>query len=739
LQVIKRDGRKEPLDIEKYHNMVSWSVEGLSGCSVSEIELKASLSFYDGIKTSEIHKITTKATADLISLKTPNYQYAAARSLIMEIRKEVWGQYYPKPFIDTIRKNIKIGLYEDIFKYFTEDEIEYFGSKITYDKDLDFTYTGLVTLVDKYAVKNKSTTKVFETPQEIFMLVSMLLFKNEKNRNKYILKYYNDLKNFKISLPSPIMSGLRTPIKGYSSCCLIDSGDTKESLISANAASVIMTTIRAGIGLHNGHIRGINAPVANGTVKHSGITPILKWEEAAVKAFSQGSRGGGATSYHAFWNWEIEKVITLKSNKSTPENSVKKLDYGIGFNKLFFDRVKNNEKITLFSSEETPLLYENLYDYKLWEKTYLEYEKKKGIRKKKISARDLLKKFSTERFETGRLYPLFLDKANEGPLKDVIKMSNLCSEILLPVKPLENLYDENGEIALCILSNVNAGKLKDLDELPRIAELLVRSLDNLIDIQEYPLPAAENPTKNARYLGIGISDWAHYLTRKKVKYNTQEALDLAEEFSEKWQFHLLKASMELSKEKGEAKWFREKSKYADGWLPNDGKWRFIPKKDWEELRTDIIKYGLRNLTLSAIPPAGTSSDISNSTSGIDMPRDLIVTKKSSIGNSKQIVPNFSKGSQYYTLATEVDNIKYLEMISKFQLYIDQAISTNVYWTTKDFEMDKDGKLKFPMKKMIQSIIKAYELGLKTTYYSTFIDDLNNDEIEDDCAGGACKV
>jgi len=331
-------------------------------------------------------------------------------------------------------------------------------------------------------------------------------------------------------------------------------------------------------------------------------------------------------------------------------------------------------------------------------------------------------------------------KDNENFYANNILVHN-CSEILLEVSPLNNLYDEEAYIALCILSNINMGKIKSLKDMPKIATLLVRSLDNVIDIQGYPLPAAKNSTINNRYLGIGVSDVAHYLTKKKVKYDSDEALDIVEEMMETWQFYLLKASMELAKERGEAPFFREKSKYADGWLPNDGKWKFIPKEDWEQLRKDIVKYGLRNLTLSAIPPAGTSSDYSNSTSGIDMPRDLIVTKKSSAGNAKQIVPNFSKGSSYYTLATEVDNSKYLKLLSKIQLYVDQAISTNVYWTEeKDFELNKKtNKLEFPMKLMIKSIIEAWKLGLKTTYYSTFIGEKTSDDIDEGCSGGGCSV
>lgn len=733
--VTKRSGNLEEHNIEKFHRMIEWACEGLANVSVSEIELNASIQFIDKIKTSDMHKITIKSASDLISVRNPNYQYVAARLLLMELRKEVFNQFNPITLNETIKANIKLGYYENLYEFFSEEEINKLDKHINHKKDFNFTYCGLRTIIDKYTVQDRVNNKLLESPQQLMMLVSAVLFKNEKEKRiEQICSYYDDLSDFKISLPSPIMSGLRTPIKGYSSCCLIDNGDTKETLTAGNGAAVIMTTIRAGIGEFNGNIRGINAPVANGTVKHTGIVPILKWNESAVKSFSQGSRGGGATSFHGCWNWEIEKIINLKSNKSTDENSVRKLDYGIGFTSLFFDRVAKNGKWTLFSAEETRDLYDNLVDEELWNKTYINYEKSNDIRKNVINARDLLLAWALQYFETGRIYPLFLTNANKGPLKSPIKMSNLCLEILLPVEPLEHLYDENGEIALCILTNTNAGKIKNLAELEALAYKIVKGLDNLIDIQEYPLPAAENSTLNARYLGIGVSDWMHYLTKHKVRYNSKEALDLAEEYAEHQQFYLLKASNQLAKERGEAPWFREKSKYADGWLPNDGNWRFIPKEQWEQLRLDIKKYGLRHLTLSAIPPAGTSSDVSNSISGLDIPRDFITTKKSKYGPVKQLVPNFSKGSSYYTLAEEVDNISYLNMIEKFQLYTDQSISTNLYNSQKD--LNEDGK--YPIKKLIKSVIHAQKIGLKSLYYSNWISPDEEDSAPE-CEGGGCSV
>ena len=508
--------------------------------------------------------------------------------------------------------------------------------------------------------------------------------------------------------------------------------------MAANSAVVTMTTIKAGIGIHAGGIRGLGAGVANNTVKHTGNVPILKWFESSVKAFSQGARGGSATVYYPFWHWEIEKILTLKSNKSTDENSVRKMDYGIGLNQLVWDRAQKDEKVTLFSAEEVPDLLDKLNNPEEWVKCYLKYENTRGIRKKRIKARDIIENFATEAFETGRYYPLFLDNANRGPLKDPIKMSNLCAEILLPVTPLKGLLDPDGEIALCILTNINAGRVH-IEEMPVLAKLIVRGLNRVIDIQEYPLPAAENPTKNARYLGVGISDWAHKLTKDKVRYNTKEALDISEEYMENWQYNLLKASMELAKKDGEAPWFKTKSKYADGWMPNAGKQRFIPRAEWNQLSQDIRTFGLRNLTLSAIPPAGTSSDVSNSTSGVDMPRDFLVTKKSKSGPMKQIVPNFAKGSSYYTLAFEenFNNIDYINMLARFQLYTDQSISANTYWAQKDFVNDK-----MPLGKLIKTYKHAHKVGLKTLYYTTFDDTeiaSNSSNDDESCLGGGCSV
>ena len=732
--VVKRDGSKVDLNIDKIHQVLEWACDDIKNVSVSQIELNAKLQLINNIETKEIQKILIKSASDLISEKTPNYQYVASRLLLMELRKNVYGSFKPIPFIELIERNIKKDVYENILEYYTKDEINYFGRRLKYSNDDTFTYAMLRTMIDSYSVKNKKSLEIYETPQEMFMLISMMKFKNDKDIDR-TLNYYELLTSYKISLPSPIMSGVRTKLKGYASCCLIDCGDTRDSLISANGASVLMTTMRAGIGRHNGWIRGIGAKVGKSTI-HNGITRILKWSESSVKAFSQGERGGGSTEFFPFWHYEIERIIKLKSNKLPDDEAVRGVDYGIGFNKLFFDRVDNDENITLFSMEETKELLENVHDYDLWEETYLSLEKKRGIRKIKINAKSFFKEYLTEYFETGRVYPMFLDNMNDGCFKRPIYMSNLCLEILLPVKPLESLYDEHGEIALCILSNVNAGRIHQLSELENIAELLVRGLDNIIEIQDYPLPSAENSAKNGRYLAIGVSDWAHYLTKKRVRYDTQEALDITEEFMENLQYYLLKASNELAKERGECNWFRRDSKYSDGWLPNDGNQRFISMEKWNELRSNIERDGLRHNTLSGIPPAATSSDGFGASSGIDMPRGFLTNKNSKHGVVKQIVPNFSKGSSYYTLSGELDNLKYLEMISKFQLYVDNGISTNTYFDESD--LDVNGNMS--IKKLRDVILTAHELKLKTLYYQNYDDSAKSVEDEElSCSGGGCQV
>lgn len=731
MNVKKRNGDFENLDLAKIHNVLIWATKNINNVSISQIELNANLQLKNNITTEEIHTILTRSAADLIDEKTPNYQFVAGRLQLMQLRKDVYDSFEPMKFKDIIKRNINLNLYdEEAFNSYTAEEIDFYGSKVNHDNDFTFTWSMIRTNIDSYLIKDKITNKYYETPQEIFMLIPMVLFAGEPNRKELILEYYIGLSSYELSIPSPIMAGVRTKIKGYSSCCLIDHGDSRDSLIAANGAGVVMTTIRAGIGGFKGWIRGEGAKVGKHTT-HAGIVNILKWNQGAIKAFGQGNRGGSATDYFPFWHWEIERIIKLKSNKLPDDESVRGLDYGIGLNKLILDRADKNENITLFSSEETKDLITNVYNYDLWVETYIAYENEPGIRKKSINARKFLKEYFTEYFETGRVYPYFLDNMNQKSFNRSLYMLNLCAEITLPVKELKYLQDPEGEIALCILTNINAGKIKNIGEIKRLAHLAVRSLDNIIDIQDYPLPAAENSSKNGRYLGIGVSDWAHYLSRKKVKYDTQEALDLAEEFAEHLQFNLLTASNELAMEKGEANWFRRDSSYANGYLPNDGKWRFIPKEKWEALRTNIIKFGLRNLVLSAIPPAATSSDANGSTSGIDLIRSFVITKNSKSGPVKQVVPNFSKGSSYYTLTSEVNNIKYLEMISKFQLYIDQSISTNT-WFDKSY-LDSEGKMSM---KLIKNIIyKAHELGLKSLYYMNFDDT----EIAENCSGGGCKV
>jgi ribonucleoside-diphosphate reductase alpha chain len=736
--VVKRDGHREPFNYNKYNQMLAFLAEGLD-VDLEKVKKTVAVHFYDGIKTTDVHDSTITGLVSLISKKELDYNKMAGRALMVNIRKEAYGQYEPIHLQEQIDRGIEKGIYEDFYKYYSKADMEYLNTFITHEKDLDFTYKSIRTFTDKYLLKD--IDRIFESPQMLNMLVAMLWRKDGTLDD--VISFYQDLRDFKVSLPTPVMSGLRTPIKGYASCCLIEPGDTKEGLTEANKILVLMAALRSGIGVSGVRIRSLGSLVAK-RIKHTGIQPIFKWFEGAVYAFSQGSRNNSATAFKAIWDLEIKKVLLLKSNKSTEENSVKGLQYGILIPRIIFTRAFANEDFTLFSAHEVPKLLENLGDIEKWEEQYIAYENDPNIRKEKISAKHLLEEYAKAYFEIGRVYPLFINRANQGPFKVPVTMSNLCMEILLPTKPIMKNNDTEAEVPLCVLANINAGWIDSLDELPRLTKHLVRGLANMLEDQTYPHEAVRNAMENGRYIGVGVSDWMHYLAKRDVTYNTKEGLDVTEEFAEHLQYNLLKASMELAKEKGEAPWFRERSKYADGWLPNDGKWRFISHEKWEQLRSDIQEYGLYNLALSAIPPAGTSSDVSNSFQGIDVARDPLTAKKEKFGSIKRIVPDYDKYNHLYTYADDLDMFRYIDMLSKFTMYIDQSISTNVYISELN-DMDEDGK--YPLKNLIKILWYAHEKGLRSLYYLNLLtkktksddEDFQEETEEITCEGGACSI
>ncbi len=727
IKIKKRDGRLEPLDIDKIHFVVEEACEGLSGVSSSQIEINANIQFYDGMTTKEVQQILVRSANDLISLETPNYQYAAARLLSYDVRKEAHGQYEYMPLLKLIIRNIKAGVYDKgIVEKFSKTDIKKMNTWIKRERDLDFTYAGLRQVVDKYLVQDRSSGDLFETPQDMYMMISATLFAEypAKTRMSYVKKYYDAVSTFKINIPTPVMAGVRTPIRQFASCVLIDSDDTLSSIFSSDMAIGLYVARRAGIGINAGRIRGINAKIRGGEVQHTGVIPFLKKFESTVRCCTQnGVRGGSATVHFPIWHQEIEDILVLKNNKGTEDNRVRKLDYSIQISKMFYERFMNDEDITLFSPHETPGLYD-AFGTDSFDALYKKYEKDSSINKKTIPAQDLFSDLLKERAETGRIYIMNLDHCNtHSSFKDKVSMSNLCQEITLPTTPINAIDDSQGEIALCILSAINVGQLNNLEDLENLCELAVRALEEIIEYQDYPVKAAEVSTKSRRSLGIGYIGLAHYLAKQGFKYSEKGAWDSVDRLTEAFQFYLLKASNKLAQERGACEGFKQ-TKYADGLLPIDHYKKeideIVPHKQrmaWEALRKDIIKYGLRHSTLSAQMPSESSSVVSNETNGIEPPRALMAIKKSKKGPLKQIAPGYPKLKNAYTLLWDMpDNTGYINVVAMMQKYFDQAISGNWSYNPLHYENNE-----VPISAMAQDMLSAYKYGWKTSYYQNTYD------------------
>ena len=727
IKVQKRDGRLEPLDINKIHFVVEEACEGLSGVSASQIEMNANIQFYDGMTTKDIQNVLVRSANDLITLETPNYQYAAARLLSYDVRKEAHGQYEYIPLLKLILRNIRLGVYDKgILDKYNKTEIKKFNTWIRRDRDLKFTYAGLRQICDKYLVQDRSTGQLYETPQDMYMMIAATLFADypEKTRMSYVKKYYDAISQHKINIPTPVMAGVRTPIRQFASCVLVDTDDTLPSIFSSDMAIGLYVARRAGIGINAGRIRGINSKIRGGEVQHTGVIPFLKKFEATVRCCTQnGVRGGNATVHFPIWHPEIEDILVLKNNKGTEDNRVRRMDYSIQISKLFYERFMNEEDITLISPHMAPGLYE-AFGTEEFDDLYLKYENDKTIPKKTIPAQDLFFDLLKERAETGRVYIMNIDHANShSSFKDKVSMSNLCQEITLPTTPIQDLYDDQGEIALCILSAINVGQLNDLGELENLCDLSVRALEQIIDYQDYPVKAAEVSTKKRRSLGIGYIGLAHYLAKNGVKYNEKGAWELVDRLTEAFQFYLLRASCDVAKEKGKCEGF-ERTKYADGLLPIDHYKKeideIVPHKQrmaWESLRKDIAKYGLRHSTLSAQMPSESSSVVSNETNGIEPPRAMLQIKKSKKGPLKQIAPGFPKLKNDYTLLWDMpDNSGYINVVAMMQKYFDQAISGNWSYNPLHYENNE-----VPLSAMAQDMLMAYKYGWKTSYYQNTYD------------------
>ncbi len=753
LQVTKRDGRLEPIDLDKIHRVVTWAAEGLNNVSVSQVELKSHIQFYNGIRTDDIHETIIKAAADLISQDSPDYQYLAARLAIFHLRKIAYGEFEPPHLFDHVSKLTEAGKYDrHILEDYTREEFDELNTYIDHCRDMTFSYAAVKQLEGKYLVQNRVTRQIYETPQFLYILVAMCLFSKypKATRLDYVKRFYDAVSTFKVSLPTPIMSGVRTPTRQFSSCVLIECDDSLDSINATTSAIVKYVSQRAGIGINAGRIRGLGSEIRGGEAQHTGCIPFFKMFQAAVKSCSQGGvRGGAATLFYPMWHIEVENLLVLKNNRGVEENRVRHLDYGVQINKLMYTRLIKGGNITLFSPNEVPGLYDAFFaDQDEFERLYTQYEQDPNIRKRSVPATDLFSSLMQERAGTGRIYIQNVDHCNThspfDPSVAPVRQSNLCLEIALPTKPLDNIHDENGEIALCTLSAFNLGALTDLDEFEEMADLTVRALDALLDYQDYPVKAAYHATMNRRTLGIGVINYAYYLAKNGVKYSDDSAIGLTHRTFEAMQYYLLKASVNLAKEYGACPLFKE-TVYSQGKLPIDTYKKDLDAicqeplhYDWEGLRADIVKYGLRNSTLTALMPSETSSQIANATNGIEPPRGLVTVKASKDGILKQVVPEFENlKNAYETLWQMPSNDGYLKLVGVMQKFVDQAISANTSYDPGKFE---GGKVS--MKQMLKDLLTAYKYGVKTLYYHNTrdgADDTQADLQDDGCAGGACKI
>jgi len=735
-KVVKRNGQKEPLDLNKLHVMVEQACKDLAGVSASQVEIQSGIQFYDGITTDEIQEILIRSASDLIDLDHPNYQFVAARLLMFALRKQLFGRMHEFPTLyKHVERCIGRGVYDpEILTLYTYEEFEKMEFYIDHDRDYLFTYAGLRQVVDKYLVQDRSTGQVYETPQFMYMMIAATIFSKypKETRLDYVKKYYDAISRHKINIPTPIMAGVRTPLRQYASCVLVDVDDTLDSIFSSDMAIGKYVAQRAGIGINAGRIRGINSKIRGGEVQHTGVVPFLKKFESTVRCCTQnGIRGGSATVHFPIWHQEIEDILVLKNNKGTEDNRVRKLDYSIQISKLFYERFIQNGEISLFSPHDVPGLYD-AFGTDSFDDLYVDYESNKSVPRKTIGAQELILDLLKERAETGRLYIMNIDHCNShSSFIDKVEMSNLCQEITLPTKPLQHIDDPNGEIALCILSAINIGKIRDLDDLDALCDLAVRSLDELIDFQGYPIKAAEIATRARRSLGIGYIGLAHYLAKNGVNYADPEAWKLVHDLTEAFQYYLIQATVNLAKEKGACE-YSSRTKYGNGILPIDTYKKEVDEivaneltYDWERLRTEVLEYGVRNSTLSAQMPSESSSVVSNATNGIEPPRGYLSIKKSKKGPLKQIVPQYQTLKNNYTLLWDMpNNMGYINIVAVMQKFFDQAISGNWSYNPTQYPDNE-----VPVSVMAQDLLTTYKYGWKTSYYQNTYD-FKTDEVEE---------
>ena len=729
IQVTKRDGSKEPLDIEKLHKVVFHACEGITGVSPSEVEIKSQIQFYNGITTKEIQETLIKAAADLIDEDTPNYQFVGGRLINYALRKEVYGQYNPSSVKELVERNTESGFYDsELLESYSDDEWQRIDNFIKHDRDENLTYVAMEQLRGKYLVQNRVTSEIFETPQMCYALISATLFSKypKETRMQYVKEYYDAVSLHDISLPTPVMAGVRTPQRQFSSCVLIESGDSLDSINATSSSIVKYVSQKAGIGIGGGSIRAIGSPIRKGDAFHTGIIPFYKMFQSATKSCSQGGvRGGAATIYYPIWHLEVEDMLVLKNNKGTEENRVRHMDYGVQFNKLMYERLIAGGDITLFSPSDVPGLYEAFYaDQDKFRELYERAERNTRLRKKTMKAIELFSMFMEERKNTGRIYIQNVDNANEHgsflPEVAPIRQSNLCAEIDLPTKPLSDINDPNGEISLCTLSAINWGNIKTPADFERVCRLAVRGLDSLLSYQDYPVLAARLSTEKRRPLGIGIINFAYWLAKNDLSYQdiTDEGLELVDEYAEAWSYHLIKASADLAAEQGAISGLME-TKYGHGITPNqtykkdlDELVKHQERMDWKGLREQLKETGIRNSTLMALMPAETSAQVANATNGIEPPRSLISVKQSKHGVLKQVVPEYKRLKNKYDLLWDQKSpVGYLKIMAVLQKYIDQGISINTSYNPAFYEDEK-----ISMSEMLQHLLMFYKYGGKQLYY-----------------------
>ena len=734
IQVTKRDGSKEPLDVEKLHKVVFHACDNITGVSPSEVEIKSQIQFFSGITSKEIQETLIKAAADLISEETPNYQNVGGRLINYALRKEVYNGYEPIAVKALVEKNIDRGFYDpELLSYYTDEEWDKIDGFVKHERDENLTYVAMEQLRGKYLCQNRVTGEIFETPQMCYILIAATLFNEypSETRMQYVKDYYDAISLHDISLPTPVMAGVRTPQRQFSSCVLIETGDSLDSINATASAVVKYVSQKAGIGIGGGSIRAIGTPIRKGDAYHTGVIPFYKHFQSAIKSCSQGGvRGGAGTIYYPIWHFEAEDLLVLKNNKGTEDNRVRHMDYGVQFNKLMYERLITGGNITLFSPSDVPGLYESFYaDQAKFRELYETAERNTRLRKKTIPASQLFSAFMEERKNTGRIYLQNVDNANDHgsflPELAPIRQSNLCAEIDLPTKPLNDINDPEGEISLCTLSAINWGNVRCTSDFKKACDLAVRGLDALLSYQNYPIVAAQLSTEKRRPIGVGIINFAYWMAKHDLSYQdiTPEGLELIDEYAEAWAYYLTKASADLAIEMGTISGINE-TKYGQGITPNqtykkdlDELVKHKERQDWKGLRKQLKATGIRNSTLMALMPSETSAQIANATNGIEPPRSLISVKQSKHGVLKQVVPEYRRLKNKYDLLWDQKSPEgYLKIMAVLQKYIDQGISVNTSYNPVFFEDEK-----IPMSVLLQHLLMFYKYGGKQLYYFNTFD------------------